>query len=257
MKINNLYDCVIIGSGPAGLTAGIYLGRAGYKVLCVTGSEPGGTLNKISIIENYPGYPDGITGADLAQNMLVQADKFGTEFAYFASVKEYEKDGDNHPIEIILDDDNIIYSKSLINCSGGKPLTLGLDNEENFFNKGISFCATCDGPLYKDKNVAVIGGGNSAMEFASTLAKYCRNVYIIHRRNVLRADQAMVSKAINNSNVNLILEYNVTKLLSDNKETLSGVVCESSNGSTNKILLNVSALTFFIIFTSFTIFIHF
>ena len=220
-----MYDCIIIGSGPAGMTASIYMCRAGYKTALITGSEIFGSLGKISSIENYPGI-DQISGYNLATKMYEQLDKYHnlTKFE-FLNVKNYSKYNDI--IEVELDDESKIKGKCLIIAIGGKHRTLGLENETNFFNKGISFCATCDGPMYKDKDVAIIGGGNSAMDFALTLSKYCHLVSIFHRRDAFRADKTMIEKVQKLKNVTLFKNSTVDSIMEqDNKFLGLNIKCK-------------------------------
>ena len=193
-----LTDCIVIGTGPAGLTASLYLARGGYKVICI-GKEPGGTLNNITTLENYPGIIS-INGSDLANNMIEQCTNFGVQFEFFNSVKSISKSDNENYFVITLNDDNVLTSKTIIICSGLLPNTLNIHGEEECLNK-ISFCATCDAPFYKNKIVAIIGGGNSAMEFASSLSKYCKQIYIIHRRDKFRAESAMINKVKSCKNV--------------------------------------------------------
>ena len=206
-----MYDCIIIGSGPAGMTASIYMCRAGYKTALVTGTDIFGSFGKISSIENFPGVEQD-TGYSLALKMYEQLNKYQNLTKHeFLNAVNFEKN-DNQFV-VTLDDGYQISGKSLIIAIGGKHRTLGLENEERFFEKGISFCATCDGPIYKDKSVAIIGGGNSAMDFALTLSNYCKKVTIIHRRNEFRADSIMLKKVKKLKNVEFIKNCIVQSIL--------------------------------------------
>lgn len=212
--MNVEYDVIVIGSGPAGLTASMYLARAGYKVCNITGLNPGGQLININNLENYPGYKS-ISGYDLWEIMVDQCKSVGVTFFEYANVVEHEKNGDEQPNIITYSDGVVqrkIRSKAVITCIGGKHKSLNLPNEQLFFGKGISFCATCDGPYYKNKIVWVVGGGNTAIDYAITLSKYCKEVHIAHRRNELRATKDMVDKIKNISNIYLHLNTIVTEL---------------------------------------------
>ena len=156
-----LYDSVIIGSGPAGLTAAIYLGRAGLKNIIINGMEPGGQLTTTTEVENFPGFPEGIDGSQLVENIKSQAKKFGTEFLQ-AQVKEIEYN--ERPFKIHLDNKNIIEAKTVIVSTGASARYLGIENEKENIGRGVSACATCDGFFYRGKEVVVIGGGDTAME---------------------------------------------------------------------------------------------
>lgn len=204
-----LTDCIVIGTGPAGLTASLYLARGGYKVICI-GKEPGGTLNNITALENYPGIIS-INGSDLANNMIEQCTNFGVQFEFFNSVKSISKSDNENYFVITLNDDNVLTSKTIIICSGLLPNTLNIPGEEECLNK-ISFCATCDAPFYTNKNVAIIGGGNTAMDFAISLSKYCKQIYIIHRRDKFRAEATMINKVKSLNNIKFLMETSVKSL---------------------------------------------
>lgn len=204
-----LTDCIVIGTGPAGLTASLYLARGGYKVICI-GKEPGGTLNNITTLENYPGIIS-INGSDLANNMIEQCTNFGVQFEFFNSVKSISKTDNENYFMITLNDNNVLTSKTIIICSGLLPNTLNIPGEEECLNK-ISFCATCDAPFYTNKNVAIIGGGNTAMDFAISLSKYCKQIYIIHRRDKFRAEAAMINKVKSLNNIKFLMETSVKSL---------------------------------------------
>lgn len=202
----NEYDITIIGSGPAGLTAAIYSAQAGVKVALITGEQFGGNLTKINNLTNYMGF-SGIPGTEfidkiqdqlaLYQNLTIIYDKF-VEYTNLTNISLHE-------IKLKYSQDKII-SKSVIIATGLIPNTLMLTNESKFFGKGISFCATCDGPFFKGKEVVVVGGGNSAIEYATTLASYCKRVTIIHRRNEFRASKAMVDLLSKYDNI--FIEFN-------------------------------------------------
>lgn len=211
------YECVIIGAGVAGMTAAIYLKRAGISVLLLEKGVPGGQINKTSIIENYPGFKK-IDGPTLAMNMLDQVQSLDIPYQY-GNVLSIEVDGDH---KIIKTDMETIMTSRIILASGRKPRELGLSNEKKLLGSGISYCAYCDGMLYKNQDVVVIGGGNSALEEALYLADICKTVYIVHRRLEYRADDILVKKLEKYDNIKPCLGQNVIKILEkDNR--VSGV----------------------------------
>lgn len=211
------YECVIIGAGVAGMTAAIYLKRAGISVLLLEKGVPGGQINKTSIIENYPGFKK-IDGPTLAMNMLDQVQSLDIPYQY-GNVFSIEVDGDH---KIIKTDMETIMTSRIILASGRKPRELGLSNEKKLLGSGISYCAYCDGMLYKNQDVVVIGGGNSALEEALYLADICKTVYIVHRRLEYRADDILVKKIEKYDNIKPCLGQNVIEILEkDNR--VSGV----------------------------------
>ena len=211
------YECVIIGAGVAGMTAAIYLKRAGISVLLLEKGVPGGQINKTSIIENYPGFKK-IDGPTLAMNMLDQVQSLDIPYQY-GNVLSIEVDGD---YKIIKTDMETIMTSRIILASGRKPRELGLSNEKKLLGSGISYCAYCDGMLYKNQDVVVIGGGNSALEEALYLADICKTVYIVHRRLEYRADDILVKKIEKYDNIKPCLGQNVIEILEkDNR--VSGV----------------------------------
>ncbi len=182
-------DCVVIGAGVAGMTASIYLKRAGVDVLMLDQGVPGGQINRTSMIENYPGFKQ-IDGPTLALNMFDQTNALDIPYQY-GTVESIENLGNE---KIVHTDLEQIRAKAIIIASGRKPRELGLPNENSLVGHGISYCAYCDGMLYKDQDVVVVGGGNSALEEALYLADICKTVYLVHRRNTYRADDIFVQK---------------------------------------------------------------
>lgn len=211
MKSNVNYDVVIIGAGPAGMTAAIYLKRAGINPLILEKDAPGGTLNKTHKIENYPGYVDK-DGTTLAFRMYSQIEELGIDLKVEA-VKNIEKEND---IYKIITDNNEYQTKYILIATGKIPRKLDVKDAEKFEGKGISYCAICDGTLYKNKVVAVIGGGNSAMEAASYMGNIANHVYIINRSKILRADEKEKS-ILENKNVEVIYDAKVTEIIGDEK----------------------------------------
>lgn len=213
-----MYDSVIIGSGPAGLTAAIYLSRAGLKNIIINGMEPGGQLTTTTEVENFPGFPQGISGPQLIEDIKAQSKNFGTEFLQ-AVVKDIENVENNgkKTFKLHLDNGNIIEAKTVILSTGASAKYLGIENEKENIGKGVSACATCDGFFYRGKDVVVIGGGDTAMEEAIFLTKFVNKVTIINRRDVLRASAIMQQRARDNEKIEWKLDYTPKKVLADEK----------------------------------------
>ena len=212
-----MYDSVIIGSGPAGLTAAIYLSRAGLKNIVINGMEPGGQLTTTTEVENFPGFPQGISGPQLMEDIKSQSQNFGTEFLQ-AVVKDI-KDNGKKTFELHLDNGNIVETKTIILSTGASAKYLGIENEKENIGKGVSACATCDGFFYRGKEVVVIGGGDTAMEEAIFLTKFVNKVTIITRRDILRASAIMQKRAKDNDKIEWKLDYTPKKVLADEKVT--------------------------------------
>ncbi|WP_457745017.1 thioredoxin-disulfide reductase [Sulfurimonas sp.] len=198
-----MLDCAIIGGGPAGLTAGLYTTRGGLEnVTMFEKGMPGGQITQSSEIENYPGVTGEITGMDLMMPWPEQCQKFGLKHD-MSEVKQITKDGD--VFKIIKSDDSVVEAHSVIVCTGSSPRRAGFNGEEEFFGRGVSTCATCDGFFYKGKEVAVIGGGDTALEEALYLAKICSKVYLIHRRDEFRSAPNTVKRVKENDKIELVL----------------------------------------------------
>ena len=191
-----MYDSVIIGSGPAGLTAAIYLSRAGLKNIVINGMEPGGQLTTTTEVENFPGFPKGISGSQLMEDIKSQSQNFGTEFLQ-ATVKDIEdvENANKKTFKLHLDNGNVIETKTIILSTGASAKYLGIENERENIGKGVSACATCDGFFYRGKDVVVIGGGDTAMEEAIFLTTFASKVTVINRRDTLRASSIMQQRA--------------------------------------------------------------
>ena len=213
-----MYDLIIIGMGISGISASIYAYRAGMKVLLLEGSAPGGTINGISKIENYPGL-SSISGPDLAYNLFEEVNKLGIEYK-LEKVTDVSLDEDSKKVKTTS---NVYEAKYLLIASGRRPKMLGLENEEKLLGKGISTCALCDGALYKNSDIAVIGGGSSALSEALYLANIVDKVYLIHRRDEFRGEETLIKEVNQKDNIELILNNEVTALKIDD-DTLNGII---------------------------------
>mgnify|MGYP001138437973 CR=1 FL=1 len=210
-----MYDVIIIGSGPAGYAAGIYAGRACLSTLLITGSTPGGWAALTSEIENYPGFPEGIQGAELMERMRKQAERFGVKMV-MDEVTEVNFSSRPFRVGTYSDD---YETKTVIIASGVSPRKLGVPGEDRLAGKGVSRCATCDGFFFTDKRVAVIGGGDSAVDEALFLTRYAKQVYLIHRRNRLRAQKVAQERAFKNDKMSFIWNTTVTEIIGENYVT--------------------------------------
>ena len=210
-------EVIIIGSGPAGYTAGIYAARAGLKPLLIASSvEAGGELMKTTEVENYPGFPDGLMGPDLMMKFQAQAEHFGTEVLLQDVV---EVDLKANPKIVKLGTGESFEAKTVILATGAAYRELGLPNEKELSGHGVSWCATCDGFFFREKTIAVVGGGDSAMEEANFLARFASKVYVIHRRNELKASKIMQDRAKANPKIEFIWNSGVEELLGEGKLT--------------------------------------
>lgn len=216
------YDVIIIGAGPAGLTAGLYAARNGFKVVMLEAEAPGGKMIKTHLICNYPGI-DNINGADLAMEMFTHTSNYGAEYLY-GNVVDIVDEGDTKLV--VCEDGNSYRGYVVISATGMKEKTLGLEGEESMNGKGLSYCAVCDGAFFKDKVVSVIGGGNSALEESIYLTQFAKQVNIIIRRDVFRGDQHAQEEAYENKRINVITKRIPTKfILEDGK--ISGLEVEN------------------------------
>jgi thioredoxin reductase (NADPH) len=205
-----MHNVVIIGSGCAGLTAAIYAARANLKPLVIDGHEQGGQLSLTTHVENYPGFPDGILGPELIEKMRKQAQRFGAEFKAGAV---NEVDLSKPPFKIIAGKDTY-EAKTLIVAAGASARLLGLPGERELIGRGVSTCATCDGYFFRQKAIAVVGGGDSAMEEANFLTRYASKVHLIHRRNEFRASKIMIDRARANEKIEFVTPFVVEEILS-------------------------------------------
>ena len=224
-----MYDSVIIGSGPAGLTAAIYLSRAGLKNVIISGAMPGGQLTSTTDIENFPGFPKGISGFQLMEDMALQAANFGTETL---NTTVTSIDFDSRPFKIHLKNNSTLETRSIILSTGSTAKYLGIENEIESIGNGVSACATCDGFFYRGKEVLVIGGGDTAMEEATFLTKLASKVTLVHRRNELRASAIMQERARKNEKIEWKLNYTPLKVITNELGKVSGI--ELRNNETNE-----------------------
>jgi len=209
---NKIYDIAIVGGGPAGLTAGIYSARAGLKVCIIEKLIPGGQVCLTDKIENYPGF-ESISGAELGSQMGEQAEKLGAEIIY-SQVENVEL---NSQPKKLITLDGTIFAKSIILTMGASARKLGLNNEEKLIGSGVSYCATCDGAFYKNANVVVVGGGNSALEDALYLSNFASKVFLVHRRDTFRAEQVIVDQVKANDKIEIFYNSQVVELISGEK----------------------------------------
>lgn len=208
------YEVVIIGGGPAGLSAGMYAARAKLKTLLIEKGMPGGQAATTDNIENYPGFPEGLPGLDLSMKMLEQANRFGMEVKNTEVLGVSQEPGGDIEIKT---NDVTLRSKTLIIATGARSKSLGAPQEEQFLGRGVSYCATCDGAFFQDKIVAVVGGGDSAIQEGIYLTRFAQKVYIIHRRGELRATKVLQEKALSHPRIEFILDSVVSTILGNDK----------------------------------------
>lgn len=220
-------EVVIIGSGPAGYTAALYASRADLAPLVIEGSEPGGQLTTTTDVENFPGFPEGVMGPDLMTNMKKQAERFGTKFlTTFVDKVDFSK----RPFHIHCSNGDEFSAKTVILATGASAKYLGLPNEKELIGKGVSACATCDGFFFRDKVIHVVGGGDTAMEEATFLTKFASKVYIVHRRDTLRASKPMQQRAFDNPKIEFVWNSEVTEILANEQGVHSIKVKNTETG---------------------------
>ncbi|HEY8909289.1 MAG TPA: thioredoxin-disulfide reductase [Desulfosporosinus sp.] len=225
-----MYDVIIVGAGPAGLTAGIYAARGGLKTAILELAMPGGQAASTELIENYPGFPDGVNGYELMNSFHKQALTFGVEFI-FEEVQKFDlKDN----VKKIHTPNEIYEAQSIIIAAGSKPRLLGVPGEESFHGRGVSYCATCDGAFFKGKKIVVVGGGEAAIEEGAYLTKFAEEVIIVHRREGFRASQLVMDRAKANPKIRFELNALIEEILGSDK--VEGVrIRDVLNGGTREI----------------------
>src|SRR5690242_15614212 len=216
---DHIHDTVILGSGCAGLTAAIYTARANLKPLVLEGHEPGGQLSLTTLVENFPGWPEGIQGPELIDNMRKQAERFGTEYL---TADVIGCDLKSTPL-LLRTSKGEIRTETLIIASGASARWLGLENEQALIGHGVSSCATCDGFFFSGKEIAVIGGGDSAMEEALFLTRFATKVTIIHRRNIFRASKIMMERVLNHPKIQILSDTVVDDVYDISKKEVTGL----------------------------------
>jgi len=223
--------CLIIGSGPAGYTAAIYAARADLKPVVYEGLQPGGQLTITTEVDNFPGYPDGVTGPEMMEQLKKQAERFGTDVRWGLATKV---DLSQRPFKVTIDEKKELLAETLIIATGASARWIGLESEKKFNGSGVSACATCDGFFYRGMDVAVVGGGDTACEEASYLAKLCKKVYLIHRRDELRASKAMQNRVFKTKNIEMVWDTVPLEVVGD--KTVNGVIVKNvKTGEESKI----------------------
>ncbi|MGE5085988.1 MAG: thioredoxin-disulfide reductase [Bacillota bacterium] len=232
-KVENV---IIIGSGPAGLTSAIYTGRANLEPLMIEGEEAGGQLMITTEVENYPGFEHGITGPDLISVMRKQAERFGTRFITRNVTKV---DFSQRPFKVWIGD-KLHLAKSIIISTGASAKYLGIPSEKQYMNRGVSACATCDGAFFRNQEIIVVGGGDTAMEEAQFLTRFASKVYVVHRRDHFRASKIMADRTINNPKIQVIWDSEVVEVLGDGKGMTGAKVKNLKTGDVTE--MNVTGL---------------
>lgn len=228
---SGIENVIIIGSGPAGLTAAIYSARARMNPLMIEGEEAGGQLMITTDVENYPGFPKGVTGPELVALMRQQAERFGTRFV---TKNVTRVDFSSRPFKVWVGD-RVYQSQTIIVSTGAKAKFLGLDSEKKYMNRGVSACATCDGAFFKDVDVGVVGGGDTAMEEAQFLTRFARQVYIIHRRDQFRASKIMAERALKNPKIKVLWNREVAEVVGNEKHVTALTLKDTLTGKTEKL----------------------
>ncbi|MEN8118360.1 MAG: thioredoxin-disulfide reductase [Bacteroidota bacterium] len=233
--------CLIIGSGPAGYTAAIYAARANLSPVMYEGLQPGGQLTTTTEVENFPGYPEGVTGPVMMEDLKKQAERFGTDIRWGMATKS-DFSGEVH--KVWIDDGKLIEAETVIIATGATAKYLGLDDEKKYAGGGVSACATCDGFFYRGKDVAVVGGGDTAAEEAMYLAGLCNKVYMIVRRDVLRASKVMAERVANTPNIEVLWKHQTKGLFGDG--VVEGAILAKNLGKENEEEVRIKIDGFFL-----------
>lgn len=223
--------CLILGSGPAGYTAAIYAARANLKPIMYEGMQVGGQLTTTTEVENYPGYPEGVTGPKMMEDFKAQAQRFGTDCRWGMATSV---DLTKHPFKVEIDEKEVIITDSLIIATGATAKYLGMESEKKYMGFGVSACATCDGFFYKGQDVAVVGGGDTAVEEALYLSGICNKVYLIHRRDELRASKIMTQRAMDKKNIEILWSHIPREIVGG--QSVEGVKLQNVKTKEEKLL---------------------
>ncbi|MED9996127.1 MAG: thioredoxin-disulfide reductase [Paludibacteraceae bacterium] len=237
----NILNCLILGSGPAGLTAAIYASRAGLNPVVYEGIQPGGQLTTTTEIENFPGYPQGTTGVQMMDDLRQQALRFGADIRWGIAT---EVDFSEKPYKVTIDGTTTLLAHTVIIATGASAKYLGLADEAKYAGSGVSACATCDGFFYRKKTVAVVGGGDTACEEAMYLASLCKHVYLIVRRDVLRASQVMQDRVKNKENITILYKHQTVGLTGDG--VVEGANLVKNKGEENEEQVHIDIDGFFL-----------
>lgn len=222
---------LIVGSGPAGYTAAIYASRAGLNPVMYTGIQPGGQLTITNDVENYPGYPDGVMGPQMMEDLKKQAERFGTQVRYGVVT---QVDLSNRPFKVTVDESKSLIADTIIISTGASAKWLGIESETRLNGKGVSACAVCDGFFFRGKEVAIVGGGDTACEEASYLANICKKVYMLVRRDELRASQIMQNRVMKNEKIEILWNHETEEILGE--EEVNGVRVKNNKTGEEKVL---------------------
>jgi thioredoxin reductase (NADPH) len=225
------YDVVVIGGGPAGLTAGIYAGRGQLKTVILEKGLPGGQIAQTEEVENYPGFDEGITGPELSERMVRQAEKFGAEIV-MDEVSRLRKEGEHF---VVTGYDTEYYARAVVIATGANPRRLGVPGEDEFYGRGVSTCATCDGFFYRGKNVVVVGGGDAAVEEGGFLTKFADSVTVVHRRAELRANKEAQKRAFANPKMHWLWNTVVEEVVGDNGQVTAVKTRDVITGETGEL----------------------
>jgi thioredoxin reductase (NADPH) len=231
IKTTEKVKVLIIGSGPAGYTAAIYAARANLNPVLYEGLQPGGQLTTTTEVENFPGYPAGITGPVMMEDLKAQASRFGTDVRFGIATSV---DFSARPYKVVIDEEHQIETEAVVIATGATAKYIGLESEEKFKGSGVSACATCDGFFYKGKNVAVVGGGDTAAEEATYLAGLCKKVYLIVRKPFLRASKAMQDRVFRTPNIEVLFEHQTKEIVGD-MSGVNGAILTNTRGEEKKI----------------------
>lgn len=231
MEKQSPIQCLILGSGPAGYTAAIYAARAGLRPVLYTGSQPGGQLTITTEVENFPGYPEGIMGPEMMENFRKQAERFQTDIRYgLATGVDFSK----RPFKITIDESEEIFAETVIISTGASAKWLGLESEQRLNGHGVSACAVCDGFFFKGQDVAIVGGGDTACEEAAYLSKICNKVYMLVRRDELRASRIMQKRVLNAPNIEVLFNHSTVEILGE--DSVSGILVKDHLSGEEKTL---------------------